>query len=432
MAGPEYKAAGFPDGLNNRAHEKGGPTSENGIPTALREAVNVSLTREGRPFRRPGQTQRVEGIAHSLYAMGQHLLAVVDGEFRAYRQADDGTLTLDVTIATTGNGYITCTDDDYSVFWSNGLVSGRLDEAFANHPLWIDTPNPVSLATTTGALAAGRYEVAVTVVDAEGRESGASGPVGRSVVSGQGLTVTLPAAPAGTVRWRLWITTPDGEVFYQAASLPANATSHVIGHLATDAKLETLWLHPLVPTNVLRHGHNRLYGLANATFIWSEPYRVGLMHPDNHMVLGTEATLLEPIGDGTAGAGLWIADHKRTYFLSSPDFDTWQQQARYPHAAVPGTSHVLPGSHFGIDAERVVYWLARNGIPCLGLPGGQHIPLREDAVALPVDAERGATGLMIFDGIRQLLTTTVSASANIGQAADSIDATVTRRDHRPT
>ena len=73
-----------------------------------------------------------------------------------------------------------------------------------------------------------------------------------------------------------------------------------------------------------------------------------------------------------------------------------------------------------------------QAVSCIGLPGGQLIPLREDALALPVDAERGATGLMLFDGIRQLLTTTVSASSNLGKAGDSIEATVTRRDHRPT
>ena len=103
-----------------------------------------------------------------------------------------------------------------------------------------------------------------------------------------------------------------------------------------------------------------------------------------------------------------------------------------PHAAVPGTSTTLPGSYFGLEVETVAYWLATNGTPCIGLPGGQLIPLREDALALPVEAERGATGLMLFDGIRQLLTTTIGASANLAAASDSVDATVTRRDHRPT
>lgn len=437
MAGTSDKemarTGGFPDGLNNRAQDTEGPVNENGVQVALREAVNVSLSRTGAPIRKPGQLMRVPGKAHSLYAMGSHLLAVVDGELRAYLQSADGSLTFDSVLATPGDRFCTYATDDFSVWWSNGVTGGRIDEDLSVHPFWIDTPAPVQLAVGTGALAAGRYEVSVTAVDADGRESGASGAVGVNVPTGGGLIVTLPAAPVGTLRWRLYVTPPDGEVFYQQAELAAGATSANVGNLTPSAKLETEWLHPLLPVNCLRYGHSRLFGLANNVHIWSEPYRLGLMAPDNHTVLGEEATLLEPVGDGTDGAGVWVADHKRTYFLAGADPESWQQQARYPHAAVPGTSCTVPGSYFGLETTGMVaYWMARNGTPCIGLPGGQLMPLREDSLALPVDAERGATGLMLFEGIHQLLTTTFGASANLAAASDSVDATVTRRDHRPT
>lgn len=424
---------GFTAGLNNRADDTAGPKNEAGAPIALRDAVNVSLHNDGSPFRRPGQTQRVTGKAHSLFAFHDWLLSVVDGELRGYRQAQDGSLTLDATLATPGDRFCSFASDDFSTWWSNGVTSGRIGEGLTAHPFWVGTPNPVTLAASSnGGLAAGRYEVSVTAVDAEGRESGASGPVQLLLSAGQGLNVTLPSIPEACLRWRVYVTPPDGDVFYQCADLPANAGGYVIGVHTPGAKLETLWLQTLVPCHALRYGHARLFGLAGNVLVWSEAYRVGLMHPDNHIVLGTEATLLEPIGDGTDGAGVWVADHKRTYFMAGADPANWQQQARYPHAAVPGTSTTLPGSYFGIEAETVAYWLAANGTPCIGLPGGQLIPLREDALALPVGAERGATGLMLFDGIRQLLTTTVGASANLAAASDSVDATVTRRDHRPT
>lgn len=430
---PTVRTGGYPAGLNNRADDTAGPKNEAGAPVALREAVNVSLHNDGSPFRRPGQTRRVVGKAHSLYAFHDWLLAVVDGELRGYRQAQDGSLTLDATLATPGDRFCSFASDDYSAWWSNGVTIGRLGEDLAAHPAWVGTPNPVILAAAgNGGLAAGRYEVSVTAVDAEGRESGASGPVQLLLAAGQGINVTLPSIPEACLRWRVYVTPPDGDVFYQCADIPANAGGYVIGVHTPGAKLETLWLQTLVPCHALRYGHARLFGLAGNVLVWSEAYRVGLMHPDNHIVLGTEATLLEPIGDGTEGAGVWAADHKRTYFMAGADPANWQQQARYPHAAVPGTSTTLPGSYFGLEVETVAYWLAANGTPCIGLPGGQLIPLREDALALPVGAERGATGLMLFDGIRQLLTTTVGASANLAAASDAIDATVTRRDHRPT
>lgn len=437
MAGTSDKElirqGGFPGGLNTRASDTEGPLNENGQPTSLREAVNVSLSRAGAPMRRPGQIQRVPGRAHSLFASAHRLFAVVDGELRSYLQGPDGSLTMDAVLATPGDRFCTFASDDFSVWWSNGVTGGRIDEDLAAHPFWIDTPDPVVLAVGTGALAAGRYEVSVTAVDADGRESGASGAVGATVPTGGGLIVTLPAPPAGTVRWRLYVTPPDGEVLYQQAELAPGTTTTAVGNLTPSAKLETQWLHPLAPVQCLRYGHSRLFGLAGNVLIWSEPYRLGLMAPDNHVVLGSEATLLEPVGDGAEGAGVWVADHKRTYFMSGADPENWQQQARYPHAAVPGTSCTVPGSYFGLETSGVVaFWMARNGIPCIGLPGGQLLPLREDALALPVDAERGATGLMLFEGIHQLLTSTFGASANLAAASDSADATVKRRDHRPT
>lgn len=422
---------GFPAGLNNRAADTAGPKNEAGAPIALREAVNVSLHNDGSPFRRPGQTQRVTGKAHSLFAFHDWLLSVVDGELRGYRQAQDGSLTLDAVLATVGDRFCTFASDDFSTWWSNGVTGGRIAEDLSVHPFWVDTPSPVTLSSTSGSLAKGRYEVSLTAIDADGRESGASGAVGIQVQTGQGIAVALPAAPVGAVRWRLYVTPPDGEVLYQQAELAIGATSAVIGNLTPLAALETQWLHPMLPCQCLRYGHSRLFGLAGNVLIWSEAYRLGLMHPDNHIVLGSEATLLEPVGDGTDAAGVWVADHKRTYFMAGADPATWQQQARYPHAAVPGTSMTLPGSYFGLEITGdVAYWMARNGTPCIGLPGGQLIPLREDALALPVDAERGATGMMLFDGIFQLLTTTIAASANTAAASDSVDATVTRRNHR--
>ena len=220
-----FRLGGFPAGLNNRASSTEGPTDENGVQVALREAVNVSLTAQGHPKRRPGQVARAAGKAHSLFAMEPWLLAVVDGELRAYMPAADGALTPDAVLATPGDRFCTFAGDDFSVWWSNGIVSGRIAEDLSAHPFWVDTPDPVSLAAGTGSLPKGRYEVSVTAVDAEGRESGASGAVGIMLQAGQGIVVALPPAPAGAARWRVFVTPPDGDVLYEPAELPSTATS---------------------------------------------------------------------------------------------------------------------------------------------------------------------------------------------------------------
>lgn len=417
----------FPAGLNNRARPEQAPVDANGNPTSLLEGVNVSLTREGKPVRRPGRTQIESDASHSLFATDDYLFAWVGGELKAYDDTGSGLVEV-ATLATLGDRFVTYATDDFDVYFSNGVVQGRIDENLGLHPFWIGTPNPVTLtATASGGLASGAYEVSVTAIDADGRESGASGPVQLTLTAGQGIDVTLPAQPEGIAKWRVYVSPPDGEVLYQCAEIPANAGGYVIGVHTPGAKLETAWLDVIPPCTQLRFGHNKLYALVNNVLLWSEDYRLGLMRADSHVVIGKEATLLEPVGDAES-AGCWVADHKRTYFMGGPDPMQWRQIAKYPHAAVPGTGTVVPGSLLGLETtEEVAYWFAANGVPCIGTPGGSFIPNREESLALPVNAERGASGLMLFDGIRQVLTSTFAATQNLAAASDEAEATVRRR-----
>lgn len=432
MAGVNDKSlvrwTGYPAGLNNRAAATDGPTDENGNPTSLREAVNVMLDQNGKPQRRPGRTKVVAaGRAHSLFPTDQYLFAVVDGEIRVYDDAGAG-LELIATIATPGDRYVSFTTDDFDVYWSNGVVSGRIAEDLGVHPFWPGTPEPVSLtAIASGGMAAGTYEVSVTIMDADGRESGASSPVRQVLLTGQGIDVTLPPLPAGGHRWRVYVTPPDGEVFYQCADLPGSAGGYIIGAHVAGAKLETLWMDVIPPAQHLRYGHGRIYAVTAGLVMYSEPYRLGLMQHDNHVVVGKECGLFEPVGDAES-AGCWVADHKRTYWMGGPDPAAWTQVSKYPHAAVLGTSMLVPGTKLGLETtDNVAYWHAANGIPCIGTPGGLLQPLRERALALPVNGERGASGMMMFDGMVQILTSIFSTSSNNAAARDSADATVRRR-----
>lgn len=439
MAGTDEAQLGklgpFTAGLNNKAKPNQGPVDQNGNQVGLQEAVNVDLDASGWPRMRRGQVVRVEDAAHSLFPIAEHLLAWVAGSLKAYRVANDGALSLDATIVSNlGDRFVTYASDDFDVYWSNGADQGRINATdLSVHPFWIATPDPVSLtAIANGGMARGQYEVSVTALDAAGRESAASSPVVVTLTAGQGINVTLPAAPTGTAAWRVFVSPPNGDVLYRCTQLPANATSYAIGvHVAGD-QLQTAWASVMPPCTLLRYGHGRLVGSFNGVVVWSLPYRLGLTQDTNYLPFGTENTLLEPVGEGGegAGAGWWVADHKRTYFMASGDPEQWAaagQIAKYPHPAVPGCSVLAPGTVFGLETTApVAFWLARNGVFCLGLPGGQVIPMKEESLALPVDAERGAAAVLLFDGIRQILATTMGGLPNTAAASDSADVTVRR------
>lgn len=427
--GALFKLGPFTDGLNNKAKANQGPANQNGVQTALREAVNVDLDASGFPRMRRGQVSRVDAPSHSLFCTESHVLAWTAGDLVAYRVEGDGDLTLDATLLTgIGDRFVTYASDDFDVYASNGLACWRIGADLSVHPFWIGTPDPVGLAVSSnGGLASGQYDVSVTVVDADGRESAASAPAYVTLTTGQGIVVTLPAAPTGTAGWRVYVSPPNGEMLYRCADLPANAASYAIGAHTAGRVLETAWLQVLPPCTTLRYGHGRLVGANGPWLYWSLPHRFGLIEDTNVVQFGMEVTLLEPVGEGGDGAGWWIADHKRTYFMSGTEPTKGAPIARYNHAAVPGCSVLVPGSVFGLETTApVAYWLARNGVFCLGLPGGQLIPLREESLALPVDAERGTVALMYFDGIRQALAATLGGLNNLAAASDAAEITVRR------
>lgn len=439
MAGiPEQKLlkeGRFPDGVNNVVKETDFPRDENGHIRAARELVNVDLDGAGHPQMKRGHVVLDPATSHSLHCtetetnQAGHLLSVVGGDLKAFDDPGDGLVEVATLIEGLGERFLTYASDDFDTWWSNGLSNGRIDVDLQLHPFWLDTPAPVQLATSSnGGLAAGTYEISVTVVDADGRESGASNPSVVTVTAGQGIVVTLPAAPAGAARWRIYRSTQDGDVLYLVEQLPIGTITALLGHAITRQALKTAWLFPMPPCDVLRYGHGRMLGIgSNNVLMWSEAYALGLMHDQNHMLLGAKGTLLEPVGQGGDGAGWFVADHKRTYFLAGADPKEWRQVIRYPHAAVPGTSLTLPGTVFGLDIEApVAFWVASNGTFCLGLPGGIVKPLRENELAMPRDSERGAAAFFEFEGIRQIVTSILAGAQNPLGVTDSAVAEIRR------
>ena len=422
--------ATFPAGLNNVTDETAFPLDENGGTIAFAAGENIDIDDAGNLRRARGYDYVFEGVAHSLHARQDRLLAVVDGELCAFRDDGAGLVYDRALVADRPRPLCYATDDDENTYWSDGVLSGRIGPDLSTVPLWIDTPDPVSLsALPNGAMAAGAYDISVTVIDAEGRESGASAPTVIRLATGQGIRAALPTAPTGAVGWRVYITAPDGEMLYLAAELPIGTTTTDIAHGPRGRQLETAWLFPLPPCTMLVHAMGRLFGITERNLlVWSEPFRLGLMHADNHLRLGTEATMLAAVGDGSEAQGLFAADHKRTYWFAGADPASWQQVVRRDSAVVPGSAGLAPGTVFNLETETLVaFWVERNGTMCLGMPGGNVIPIREGEVALPVDAERGAAAYFGFNGVRQVVTSLIGGGVNpMAAARDTAELTVRR------
>lgn len=419
---------GFALGVNNVAPDYDLPNDEFGRPMALREAVNVDLVGPSKkPRQREGYAQKAAGRFHSPCSFGPRLLAVQDGDLRMY---DSQATLIDVLRPGVGEVYISYAEAHGDLYWSNGRELRRVRGGdFADTPGWIDCPGTPYVAATPGttALAAGTYRLAMTWFDADGRESGALGVAEAVLDAGDVLQVAPPPAPEGAVRARIYASAPDGDELYAALDVAVGATNVAITQLDLDGKaLETLWRQPLPPCEILRFWNGRLIGAAGNLLVWSDALRFGLTTHDNYVRMGAAITLLEPVGEGGPGAGVWVCDHARTYWMDGATPKDWRRVIKSDVAAVPGLSLVVDAADVGIDFDgRVAVWMSADGVFTAGLPGGQLVDLTRGRLALP-EGEHGAAMLRTRNGLQQLVMSYLHTNPNQLAIGDRASATVTR------
>lgn len=426
------RLTGFTAGVNNVAPQSDLPKNEIGQSAALREAVNVDLVGPSKKVRRrKGYTLKIAGRFHSpgKFTHAPVFFCVKDGDLMSYDSLLNPISTVRAGVGETYISYALVNDD---LYWSNGVEFRRIRDDLTDTPGWIDCPGtPNVIAVAGGGMTAGAYRVAMTWLDEDGRESGANGVAMVDVGEGQGIQVNnIPVAPENAVKARLYCSPPDGEEMYAAMDLLLGVSQTMLGAGAgQDGKaLDTLWRQPLPPCNILRYWNGRLLGASENLLVWSDALLFGLTTHDNYIRMGAVITLLEPIGEGGEGSGCWIADHARTYWMAGGNPKDWRRVIRYDHPAIPGTSIIVKGTDIGLETtESVAFWLSANGVFCAGLPGGKLIPMTEGQLALP-DGEHGASLFREHDGLRQLITSYLSASGNGLAVGDSVSASVT---HHP-
>lgn len=435
MAGPRQRSAdahrlqGFPAGVNNVAPDFDAPTDEFGRTTSLRSAVNVDLVGpKKKPRRRDGRTLIAAGRAHSPQALPdqRHIVAVIDGDLRAYDRSLQLAATVRAGVGRSRLSYARVNDD---LYWSSASQLRRIRAAdLADLPGWVDCPGvPNVEAVEGGNMQPGAYRVAMTWLDEDGRESGCLGLVELDLAAGQCLRIfDIPAAPEGAVTARVYVSPANESELYASADLTTFVTNTIVTSVGDGVTLKTLMLQMLPPCDLLRAWNGRLLGAAGNLLVWSDPLRWGLTSHDNYMRFGERITLLEPVGEGSEGAGLYVADHKNTYWLAGETPGKWRRMVKLDTPAVFGASAVVKASSVGLQGdEMIVVWLGANGVFYAGLPGGQVTPLTEGRLSIP-DGDEGAMVFREFKGLRQLIASYIRTTPGSLAVGDRASATVTR------
>lgn len=365
----------------------------------LRDAMNVDITLQGHPRRRKGRQLRYAGTAvHSGFSDGSMLYGVTNGNLSYFTRGPSGVLTPSTIRSGFPTGrplaylHFKSSLDRDRIYYSNGLITGMLVDK-VDYPWGVERPSgqPLVAASAAGGLDAGTYQVAATFVSVFGEESGTGESARLTVAQGGGIALSAIPQPASSsvVRVLLYCSEANGKIPYLHTSLPVGTAGAVIGRsLSLGRSLETQFMQPPPPGDVLEPHYGRIYIARGSVLYWTESIRPGGFRPRNFLLFHEDITLI-----ASTQAGLIVAAGK-TYMLPGGDPRAMGLVDRLPYGAFKGTLVRDP-------RRELLYWLTPKGL-CMATYGGEIRNLSEGRIALRQGA-RGAGMLREANGIRQLV-----------------------------
>lgn len=417
----------WPAGMDNRRRDQELP------PEALRNAVNVDISRDGRASLRAGRVLLTAGVVHSLWANDSFLLAVFNNTLTRYTVSPTGVLTgTTVRSGLAANQPVSYIDTTERICYSNGIVTGAIIGG-VHTPWGTETPAsvPTLAAAANGGLPAGRYQVTTTFVGYLGEESGARQGALVTIVDGQRVDVSNIPQPVNNLVTgiRLYRTLANGTVFYFAAELAVGVTTaslSVSSSLGTE--LHTQFFSPPPPGQALGYFNGRIY-IAQGGVLWfTEPLRYGAVHHEGYILFPRDIDVV-----AGAATGLYVVSDQH-YFLRGKGPEDFDNVAKLPFGAVRGTVARLPyaRSHVGSRStaklaatkEAGIVWMSDRGLVIADMDGDVRV-VSEDTIVM-TRAARGATLVRERDGRRMIVSTARGFAESPPVADDFLNAEAVR------
>jgi hypothetical protein len=368
--------------MNNVAPDYALPTNQDGREIAVRNAVNVDIDDAGWLRRRDGYTKVLSGVNVRGGYSCQTGTFFVQGT-KLFRLNDDDTAS-ELFDGVLGDG-ITYEYFNDAVYFSDGIVTKRITSSGVFE--WgMDVPPAPIVYAVSGALPPGSYIAAVTTVDEDGRESGASEVAVIALNTASGIRIT--GLPTGQTM-RVYLSSTNGTVLFLAAETGASWYDITLPGYDSGKPLDTQFLSKPPPGRIVRHYKGRFY-IADGNIVWyTEPYAPDLVHRGrNFFQFSDPVTVIEP-----GESGLWIVA-ATTEFYAGTGPEDFRPITQLKYGAVYGTSQLLPRTKDAI-------WYSTKGV-VMGTKDGQVKNLQENNVA----SESGTSGATLVrdqDGIQQFI-----------------------------
>ena len=336
-------------------------------PEDLVEAVNVDLDDSGRPSRRGGQVTHIAGNVHSLWSDGVTCLYVSDGGMYSLFP-DFSTKLVALGLSEAPMAYLSVNE---RIYHSDGRRSGVFDGgAVRSWGIPLDAL-PLTATTTSGALPAGVYQMAMTLIRNDGQESGTGLALRLDLPENSGITFSWPTddLPAGVVDVALYLTAPDGAILMQAVVVDVldGATTYRGG--ARSLPLATQWFDAPPAGQCLAHYRGRIYIAVGAELFATTA--LGYEWCDLRDFLPFDGTRINLVA--AVDNGLFIGTERAVYFAGGQDFGGFTVTVKLDGAAVAGSLVTGDGQKVTGRAElagvAVVMFATSAGI-VVGLPDG--------------------------------------------------------------
>jgi len=400
-------------GMNNRAEDHALPVNSEDSSTMVRNAVSVDFTNAGKIKMRNGSTKKCSGfdIKYGFACSQGHF--IVEGT--TLKKVNTDWTKIDILGGVLGDTF-TYYEHNNELFFSDGLRGKKILNGVAQN--WgMSNPTAPVVYSSSGIFGAGVYLCCLTFYDALDNESGSSDITSISVIDNSSVVFTsLPSSSdSQVIGIRLYMTTANGQVFYQCGDVVIGTLSYSVTLAYDGGKvLETLFITKPPAGQIIREHNGRLLIAKDNLLYVTEAYSTDLVSQLSNSVFqfSENITVVEPVDDG-----VWIVADK-TYFFAGSGPENFQQLTKLDYGASLGTGQKRSDGN--------VYWFSTRGLIMAG-NGGEIKNIQEEQVA-PDYSDKGAMLIREENGMKQAITSLKDASMSSMAASSWITAEQIRRE----
>lgn len=369
---------------------------------ALVAATDVDLDDDGwAASRQPtAEVLDLEAALRGFSAIGL-LLVHDEGKILQVNLDADPVDTTEIVAGLDDDDPVQFLEFDGQVFWTTTSYAGRITDAGVPHNWGMQVPPTPTLGSTTGALAAGRYQVACTYTDASGIESGAPQAAAVTVDGTKAITVTLTPNDDNATHVRVYVTGPDSDAFYWNKTV-------AVGALPTTITAYGVSTFPLE----VQHMRGPIQGSGLFTMqrsIWTHRGKWAFPSHDlsPHLFDPThEAVYVSAPIRAAAGlpGGVWLATERGLFFLRGDRLEN-MTVTRKDHEYYARGTKVLPGTKIPAaqSGDEVALFVNRRGL-VICTADGRALPVTQENYTVgDVTEKRASIAYVERDDLRQIL-----------------------------